>query len=103
MGGNEVLAGIEKEKLIVIFRGVPTEDAADVARALADGGVKFIEITYNHCKDTLFVEFSVEGTSGLLLLSFSQPAKVPNKQVANITIAIFFFIIDTSNIFMSLL
>ena len=51
MGGNEVLAGIEKEKLIVIFRGVPTEDAADVARALADGGVKFIEITYNHCKD----------------------------------------------------
>ena len=50
MGGNEVLAGIEKEKLIVIFRGVPTEDAADVARALADGGVKFIEITYNHCK-----------------------------------------------------
>ena len=38
MGGNEVLAGIEKEKLIVIFRGVPTEDAADVARALADGG-----------------------------------------------------------------
>lgn len=37
MGGNEVLAGIEKEKLIVIFRGVPTEDAADVARALADG------------------------------------------------------------------
>lgn len=44
MGGNEVLAGIEKEKLIVIFRGVPTEDAADVARALADGGVKFIEL-----------------------------------------------------------
>ena len=33
MGGNEVLAGIEKEKLIVIFRRVPTEDAADVARA----------------------------------------------------------------------
>lgn len=30
MGGNEVLAGIEKEKLSVIFRGVPTRNAADV-------------------------------------------------------------------------
>lgn len=51
MSGKKVLEGIEKEKLIVIFRGVPTEEAAGVAKALADGGVKYIEITYNHRKN----------------------------------------------------
>lgn len=51
MCGREVLEGIQREKLIVIFRGVPTADAANVAKALADGGVKYIEITYNHRKD----------------------------------------------------
>ncbi|WP_138311162.1 MULTISPECIES: bifunctional 4-hydroxy-2-oxoglutarate aldolase/2-dehydro-3-deoxy-phosphogluconate aldolase [unclassified Clostridium] len=52
MNGKDVLKSIEKEKLIVIFRGIPTEGAANVAKALADGGVKFIEITYNHRKDS---------------------------------------------------
>lgn len=48
MGSKQVLEGIEKDKLIVIFRGIPTECAADVAKALVAGGIRYIEITYNH-------------------------------------------------------
>lgn len=34
-------------KLIAILRGVPLEKAPDVAAALADGGIRFLEICFN--------------------------------------------------------
>ena len=38
---------IQREKLIVIVRGVAAEKCLPVARALFDGGVRLMEITYN--------------------------------------------------------
>ena len=54
MEEKNILKTLQKEKFICIFRGIPTEKAADVAKALAAGGAKFIEITYNHkCADPM--------------------------------------------------
>ncbi len=39
---------IEKEKLIVIFRGVKKKQLDKLLPALYDGGVRIIEIAYNH-------------------------------------------------------
>ncbi len=39
---------IEKEKLIVIFRGVKKEQLPDLLPALYRGGVRIIEIAFNH-------------------------------------------------------
>ena len=45
---------IEKEGLIVIFRGVPFEKMEKIVQALYDGGVKIIEIAFNPSdKDTI--------------------------------------------------
>ena len=45
---------IEKEGLIVIFRGVPFEKMEKTVQALYDGGVKIIEIAFNPSdKDTI--------------------------------------------------
>lgn len=57
MTDNKVLKVLQEEKFICIFRGIPTEKAADVARALVEGGAKFIEITYNHKSSDPMGEF----------------------------------------------
>lgn len=44
---EQVLKAIEKEKLIVIVRGVSSEDIIPLANALYNGGVRLMEITYD--------------------------------------------------------
>ena len=44
---EQVIQAIEKEKLIVIVRGVSREDIIPLANALYDGGVRLMEITFD--------------------------------------------------------
>ena len=44
---EQVIQAIEKEKLIVIVRGVSSEDIIPLANALYDGGVRLMEITFD--------------------------------------------------------
>lgn len=49
-----VLDTIKKEKFIAIARGIPPEDMPEVARAVYDGGVKLLEITFSqHLPDAI--------------------------------------------------
>jgi len=45
--GAMLLEGIKKAKLVAIVRGVEPKDAASVAKALFEGGVRFMEVTMN--------------------------------------------------------
>ena len=47
MTHEDVKALILKEKLVVLYRGVPVEKMAEAAKALVRGGVKLLEITFN--------------------------------------------------------
>ena len=44
---EEIIRTIEKEKLIVIVRGIAKEKLLPLAKAMYDGGVRLIEITYD--------------------------------------------------------
>ena len=44
---NEIIHLIEKEKLIVIVRGVEKEKLIPLAQAMYDGGVRLLELTYD--------------------------------------------------------
>ncbi|MBR4072618.1 MAG: bifunctional 4-hydroxy-2-oxoglutarate aldolase/2-dehydro-3-deoxy-phosphogluconate aldolase [Clostridia bacterium] len=44
---NEVIKAIEKNKIIVILRGVPEDKLICVADALYKGGIRMLEITYS--------------------------------------------------------
>ena len=47
MNTTELISFIEREKLIVIARGVKKEDLIPMAEALYEGGVRLLEITYS--------------------------------------------------------
>lgn len=47
MTHEEVKRMILEEKLVVIFRRIPTEKIADVAKALVRGGIRLLEITFD--------------------------------------------------------
>lgn len=44
---QEIIAAMEREKLIAIVRGIESSQCLNVARALYAGGVRLMEITYN--------------------------------------------------------
>lgn len=44
---NEILNFVEKEKIIAIVRGIEAEKCVKVAKALYEGGIKLVEITFN--------------------------------------------------------
>ena len=44
---QSVLDRIFEEKIIAIVRGVPSDQIADLARALVEGGVSCIEVTFD--------------------------------------------------------
>ena len=44
---EKVIKAIEKEKIIAIVRGVEKDKLIPLARALYNGGIKLIEITYS--------------------------------------------------------
>ena len=52
---QSVLERIFEEKIIAIVRGVPSSRIVDLARALAEGGVSCIEVTFDQTapEDTL--------------------------------------------------
>ena len=43
---NKIIEAIEKEKLIVIVRGVAKEKLLPLAEALYNGGIRLMEVTY---------------------------------------------------------
>lgn len=44
---KEIISKIEKEKLIVIVRGVEKDKIVPLAKAMYDGGVRLLEVTYS--------------------------------------------------------
>lgn len=44
---EEIIKAIEKEKLIVIVRGITKEKLLPLAKAMYDGGIRLMEITYD--------------------------------------------------------
>lgn len=48
---NERLRGMLDKKIIAIIRGVPSKDILSVARALLDGGISAMEITYDQSSE----------------------------------------------------
>lgn len=44
---SRLLSLLKEEKMIAIIRGVPEERVQSIAQALADGGIKFLEVTLN--------------------------------------------------------
>ena len=43
---DTIIENIDKEKLIAILRGIPTEKIIDTAEALYNGGIRLLEVTY---------------------------------------------------------
>ena len=48
---SSALATLREEKFVAIMRGIPTEKIGEVAKASVAGGIKFVEITYDHKKE----------------------------------------------------
>ena len=44
---NEVIKAIEKEKIVAILRGIPSEKLLNTVQALYDGGIRLLEVTYS--------------------------------------------------------
>ncbi|MBE6731249.1 MAG: bifunctional 4-hydroxy-2-oxoglutarate aldolase/2-dehydro-3-deoxy-phosphogluconate aldolase [Ruminococcaceae bacterium] len=44
---KEIIEQIEKEKIVVIVRGVETQKLIPLAEAIYEGGIRFLEITYS--------------------------------------------------------
>ena len=47
---------IREHKIIAILRGVPSDKVVDVAKALYDGGVRLLEITFNQKSETKLID-----------------------------------------------
>jgi len=43
----EIIKMVEKEKIIVIVRGINQKDSIPIAEALVEGGIRFLEVTMN--------------------------------------------------------
>ncbi len=52
---EDVIKIIEKEKIISIIRGIAPEDAVKVAKALCDGGIKLVEVTFDQSNPDKFI------------------------------------------------
>ena len=51
---EQVIKAIEENKIIAIVRGVDVESALKTAKALCEGGIKLIEVTFNQAKPETF-------------------------------------------------
>lgn len=60
MTEKKMLEILLNEKFIAIFRGIPTDMVGEVGKAIAESGVRFIEITYNHKDPNLFITFAAQ-------------------------------------------
>ena len=57
---KEIIDTIMKNKIIVIVRGVENDKLTPLAEALYEGGIRALEITYNH-KDRSLDEKTADG------------------------------------------
>ncbi len=55
MGRNELIAEMHRHRIVAVVRSKSAKEAIETAEAVADGGVKFVEIT-----------FSVPGAAGVI-------------------------------------
>lgn len=44
---KKIISAIEEHKIIAIIRGVPREKLVDLAKALYEGGIRLLEVTYS--------------------------------------------------------
>lgn len=51
---EQVIRAIEENKIIAIVRGVDVENALKTAKALYDGGIKLVEVTFNQSSPESF-------------------------------------------------
>lgn len=51
---DAIMQMIEKEKIIAIVRGVASEQCVKVAKALYDGGIRLVEVTFNQKRPDTF-------------------------------------------------
>lgn len=49
---NEIKQAIEKQKIIAIMRNVARKDVLPVAKALYEGGIRLVEVTFNQKSET---------------------------------------------------
>jgi 2-dehydro-3-deoxyphosphogluconate aldolase/(4S)-4-hydroxy-2-oxoglutarate aldolase len=60
MLSKDVFTTLMNEKLVAIFRGVPLDEVGPVSTALAEAGIKFIELTYNQCSENPKEDFAAQ-------------------------------------------
>ncbi len=56
---ENVIKAIEEHKIIAIIRGISPEDAVEVAKALCEGGVKLVEVTFNQSAPEKLVDTAI--------------------------------------------
>ena len=56
---EDVIKIIEEEKIISIIRGIAPDDAVKVAKALYDGGIKLVEVTFDQSKPDKFINTAI--------------------------------------------
>ena len=56
---EDVIKIIEQEKIISIIRGIAPDDAVKVAKALYDGGIKLVEVTFDQSKPDKFINTAI--------------------------------------------
>ena len=78
---NAIISGIKENKIIAIVRGVATKDIIPTARALKDGGIKLLEITFNQSSAT--GEKDTENAIGSLCDYFSDSMLIGAGTVLN--------------------
>jgi len=61
---EEIISAIEKHKVIVIVRGASLEQAVLVAKAVYDGGIRLIEVTFNQKDQSTFLD-TVKAIKGI--------------------------------------
>ena len=53
---ENVIKAIEQEKIIAIIRGADTEQAVKASKAIYDGGIKLVEVTFNQKEPESFIQ-----------------------------------------------
>ncbi len=56
---EDIIKAIEENKIIAIIRGVSPEDAVEVAKALCEGGVKLVEVTFNQSAPEKLIDTAI--------------------------------------------
>ena len=79
---NKLIEEIKKAKVIAIVRGVQASRCHDIVEALYQGGIRFVEITYNQSKPESWKETA--DTIGKLAKAFKDKVHVGAGTVTNV-------------------